>query len=122
MQVGALTVAIEQPIAETGKGRPLLDAHQAGALPIEATAQQQGHLPTGVGDAIAEVARLAHDDFGGLRRRRRAHVGDVVGDGRIGLVADGRDHRHRAGRNRAGHDFLVEGPEILDAIHHPGRR
>ena len=36
------------------------------------------------------------DDLGGGRRRRRAQVGDEVGDGDVGLVADGRNDRHRA--------------------------
>ena len=41
-------------------------------------------------------------------------VGDEVGDRHVGLVADGRNHRHRARGDRARDDLLVERPEILD--------
>ena len=37
-------------------------------------------------------------DFRGRRRRRRAQVGDEVGDGDVGFVADRGDHRHRRPR------------------------
>src|SRR5262249_9596002 len=44
----------------------------------------------------------------------RAHVSDEVSDRDVGLVTDGRDRWHRASADRAGDDFFVERPEILD--------
>ena len=65
-------------------------------------------------DARDELVLPRDDHLRGRRRRRRAQVGDEVGDRDVGLVADGRDHRHRAAGDRARHDLLVERPEILD--------
>ena len=65
-------------------------------------------------DAAAELVLGRDDDLGGRRRRRRAHVGDEVGNRDVGFVADGRDDRHRRARDGARHDLLVEGPQILD--------
>ena len=48
------------------------------------------------------------------RASARAEIGDEIGDGDVGLVPDGRDHRDRAGGNRPRHDLLVERPEILE--------
>ena len=56
-----------------------------------------------------------HHALGGGRRRRRAQVGDEVGDREVGLVADGRDRRDRGGRDRARDALLVEGPQVLEA-------
>ena len=61
-----------------------------------------------------ELVLPRHDQFGGRRRRRRADVGDEIGDRDVGLVADRRDDRHRRGGDRARDDFLVERPEVLD--------
>ena len=62
----------------------------------------------------AELVLGRDDDLGGGRRRRRAHVGDEVGNRHVGFVADRRDDRHRRPRDRARDDLLVERPEILD--------
>ena len=46
-------------------------------------------------------------------RRRGAHIGDEVGDGHIGLMANRADDRRDAGIHRTRHGFLVEAPEIF---------
>jgi len=53
------------------------------------------------------------DDLGGVRRSRRTNVGNQVGDGDIDLVTDAADDGHAARRDRSGHGFVVEGPEVL---------
>ena len=70
--------------------------------------------PCSVVDPADELVLAADHDLGGGRRRGRAQVGDEVGNRHVGFVADGRDHRHRAGGNRPGDDFLVEGPQVFD--------
>ena len=61
-----------------------------------------------------ELVLAPHDDLGRGRRRRGAQVGDEIGDGHVGLVADRRDHRHRRGGDGPGDGFFVERPEIFD--------
>ena len=58
---------------------------------------------------------LGNDDFCGRRRRRSPHVGDIVGDAVVGLVAHGGDDRDPAMKDRFGNDFFVEGPKVFDA-------
>ena len=69
--------------------------------------------PRGAIDPRAEVIRAIDDELRGVRRRRRAHVRHEIRDREIHFVADGRNHRHGAGRNRAGERLVVERPEIL---------
>ena len=57
---------------------------------------------------------VRRDDLGGGGRRRRAPVGDEVGDRGVGLVADGGDDGHAAGEDRARDELVVERPELLD--------
>ena len=54
------------------------------------------------------------DNLGGGRRRRRAHVGDEIGDGEISFVANGGNNRNRGSSNRAGNDLLVKSPKVFD--------
>ena len=65
-------------------------------------------------DPRHEVVLGRHDDLGGSRRRRRAEIRHEVGDRDVRLVADGRNDRDGAERNRARDDLFVERPEILD--------
>jgi hypothetical protein len=60
------------------------------------------------------LADLRDDPVGGVRGRGRPHVGDVVDEGRVRLVADRGDHR-RAARGDGAHQPLVgERQEVLD--------
>ena len=65
-------------------------------------------------DVREEFVLAPDDELRGGRRRRRAQVGDEVGDGEIGFVADAGDHRHRRCDDRARQDLLVERPQILE--------
>ncbi len=57
---------------------------------------------------------IGHDDLRGRGRRRRAHVGDEIGDGEIDLVADAADDGDGRGGDGARHRLVVEGPQILE--------
>ena len=63
--------------------------------------------------------RIGRDALGRRRRRRRPQIGDEVGDGDVDLVSDGGDDRDRTRRDRAGHGFLVEGPQVLHGAPSP---
>ena len=65
-------------------------------------------------DPRDELVAPRDHGLGRRRRRRRAEIGDEVGDGDVGLVADRGDDRHRACGDGARDDLLVERPEILD--------
>lgn len=66
-----------------------------------------GHLPVDLG---ADLIPIAQDDRGGTCGSGRTDVGDEIGDGEVGLVADCRDDGRAAFRYRSSDGFLVEGP------------
>ena len=109
--VQALPPLVEQParIAE-----PRLRALQL----VAGAPQRPGQRAAAAAPQRAELLRqiVAHRDraLGGGRRRRRAQVGDEVGDGEVGLVADRGDHGDAAGEDRARHRLLVERPQVLE--------
>src|SRR6267143_4103111 len=65
-------------------------------------------------EAVDHRLLLAHDQLGRRGRRRRAKVGDEIGDREVHFVAHGRHDGHLRRRDRPGDDFFVEGPEILE--------
>ena len=65
------------------------------------------------GDAVEQFVARADHHLGGGGRRGRAQVGHEIGDGDVGLVAHGGNHRHGAGGDGARHGLFVEGPEIF---------
>ena len=89
------------------------DAFQAQALAGQAALHVQHQAALQVVQALHQLAAVRGQQFGGGRGRRRAHVGDEVGDGYIGLMAHGADDGRDTGGHGAGHDFLVEAPEIF---------
>ena len=86
----------------------------------------------GVIDVRANLHLRANHDLRCRRRRRRAKVGDEIGDRRVGLMSDAGDRRDRAVRHGAGDDFFVERPQIFerssaatdqdDVVHLPARQ
>ena len=54
------------------------------------------------------------DELGGGGGRGGAQVGDEVGDGEVGLVADGGDDGQLGGGDGAGEGLVVEAGEIFD--------
>src|SRR5882762_11429315 len=57
---------------------------------------------------------MCGDNLGGGRWRRRAQVGDKIGDGKINFVADGGNNRNRGSSNRAGHHLFIKSPKVFD--------
>ena len=80
--------------------------------------EMKAHLlrdaPGVFGNVPLEFVAGAHHDFGGGRGRRRAQVGDEIGDGEIGFVADAGDDGNYGFGNRAGHRLFVESPQIFE--------
>jgi hypothetical protein len=66
-------------------------------------------------DARAQLVLGPDHDLRRRRRRGRAHVGHEVRDREVGLVPDGGDGRDLRLGQRARHQLLVEGPEVLEA-------
>ncbi|MCW0466403.1 hypothetical protein NB705_003476 [Xanthomonas sacchari] len=64
--------------------------------------------------ARAEIALIGHQQFGGDRRGGRAQVGGEIGQGHVGLVADGRHHRGDCRGDGACQVFVVERPQVLE--------
>src|SRR5580704_3051772 len=80
--------------------------------------EMKAHLlrdaPGVFGNVPLEFVAGADHDFGGGRGRRSAQVGDKIGDGEIGFVADAGDDRNYGFGNRAGNRLFVESPQIFE--------
>ena len=68
-----------------------------------------------LGEELQEICLFGDGDLGGGRRSWGPHVGDPIGDGEVGLMADGGNDRDARFEDRFRDDLLIEGPEILDA-------
>ena len=66
------------------------------------------------GDALLDAVLRGGDQLGGGGRRGGAEVGDKIGDGEVGLVADGGDTGELGGGDGASEGFVVEAGEIFD--------
>src|SRR3984957_13666630 len=73
------------------------------------------------GNVPLEFVAGADHDFGGGRGRRRAQVGDKIGDGEIGFMADAGDDGNYGFGNRAGHRLFVESPQIFEGTSAAGQ-
>src|ERR1700683_946861 len=111
--VGALALLAEQieRAAETAAGSELVNA---ATQDQDAISHLFGERSAEFGDLFIEFAPCLDNEFGGSRRRGGAYVGDKVGDGEIGFVADAADDRNRGIGNRARDRFLVERPKIFE--------
>jgi hypothetical protein len=90
--------------------------------PSQMAATVAENLPRGpvqpgaqAGHFLAPLRPVAREEFRGGARSRCAQIGDKIGDGEIGLVPHGGNGRNAAGGQRARDDFLVEGPQVLEA-------
>ena len=61
-----------------------------------------------------ELLPRAHHDFRGCRRCGRAHIRHKIRNREIVFVPHATHDGYAAVRNRAGHNFLVECPQVLD--------
>ncbi len=62
---------------------------------------------------LANIRTAGRQQLRSRRRCGRAHIGDEVGDGYVGLVADGADDRRLAGGHGTGDGLFVEAPEVF---------
>lgn len=99
--------------AFAGMAQAAGDAFQAQAFAQQLVAHAQHQAPAQAVETLLQVAGVGRQQFGGGRRRRRAHVGDEVADRYVGLVADRADDWRGAGRHGARHRFFVEAPEVF---------
>lgn len=99
--------------AFAGMAQAAGDAFQAQAFAQQLVAHAQHQAPAQAVETLLQVAGVGRQQFGGGRRRRRAHVGDEVADRYVGLVSDRADDRRGAGRHGARHRFFVEAPEVF---------
>ena len=99
-QAARIAEAPAQPLDPVARG-----AHRFGQRPAASSLQER--------QLGAQILLDRDGQLGGGRRRRRPQVGDEIGDGEVGLVADGRDHRDAAGDDGPRHRLFVEGPEIF---------
>ena len=73
-----------------------------------------------VGEMLGDFVLGLGDELGGGGGRGGAEVGGEVGDGEVGLVADGGDDGELGGDDGAGDAFGVEGGEIFKRASAPG--
>src|SRR5690349_22218380 len=73
-----------------------------------------GESAAKIGDVVVEFTAGLHDELGGGGRRGGANVGDEIGDGEIGFVADAGDDRNLRLGDGAGDDFFIESPQIFE--------
>ncbi len=66
-----------------------------------------------VGEVLGDLVLGFGDQLGGGGRGGRAEVGSEVGDGEVGLMADGGDHGQARGGDGAGDALRVEGGQIF---------
>ena len=100
-----------QALAQQGQAALRMLAGQAG-LQVQQAFAALAELAL-EGAAQAQFAGIRGQQFGGGRRRGRAHVGAEIADRYIGFMAHGADNRRPAGRHGARHAFLVEAPQVF---------
>jgi hypothetical protein len=62
---------------------------------------------------LIEFAARLHDQLGGGGRSGGSNIGDKIGDGEIGFVANARDYGKFGCGDGAGDFFFIEGPQIF---------
>src|SRR5215831_17924810 len=93
--------------ARVAEGVLLEQMIEALAARLQTPADAAFELPSALVDAATDGGAIADRDLGGVRRRRRAHVGDEIGERRVHLVADAGDDRNAASGDRPDHRLLV---------------
>src|SRR5882762_3395896 len=110
--IGALALLAKEieRTAEAAARGEFVDAAGPFQQPV---AEHAGEGFAQVGDVLIELGARLNDELGGGGRRGSANVGDEIGDGEIGFVADAGDHGNFRSEDGARDDFFVEGPQIL---------
>ena len=116
--VGALALLAQEieRAAEPATASQFVDA--AGGFE-QAVTHQAGEIVAQVGEVLVEFAAGLQDEFGGGGRGGGAHIGDEIGDGEIGFVADAGDYRDCGIEDGARDDLFVEGPQIFEGAAAP---
>lgn len=111
--VGALALLTEEieRATEAAAGAEFVDT---AALDENAVADLIGERLAQVGDVFVEFAARVDDEFGGGGWSGCADIGDKIGDGEIGFVADAGDYGDHALSDSARDGFFVESPEIFE--------
>ncbi len=103
--------------ASTGRERSSVEPV---LLPVDQVTNRPVQPVPGLPDQADLLGQVRHDPLGRVGRGGGAHVGDVVEQRRVGLVADRADHRRAAGEDRPAQRLVGEGQQILDAAAAPG--
>jgi len=64
-------------------------------------------------NAVGDVVQRGGDELGGCGRRGRPEIGDKIGDGEVGFVADGGDDGQFGVEDHFGEEFGIEGSEVF---------
>src|SRR2546427_8363354 len=110
--VGALALLAEEieRAAETAASGKFVNA---AAQDEDAIAHLFGKSIAENGNVLVKFAARLNDKLGGGGWRRGANVGDKIGDGEIGFMADTGDHGNFGSEDSTGDDFFVERPQIF---------
>src|SRR6266700_2121432 len=110
--IGALTLLAEkiERAAEARARGKLVDAARQFQ---QAVTDQAGEGFAEFGDMFIEFTAGLDNKLGGRGRSGGADIGDEIGDGEIGFVADAGDDGNFGGGDGARHEFFVEGPQIF---------
>ncbi len=88
---------------------------------VQLPAQRRGQRVPAERHIAQHAGAVGADQFGGAGRRGRAHVGDEIDDGDVGLVADARHDGKVRCRHGARDRLFVEGPQVFDAAAAPAQ-
>ena len=105
--------AVQQPVGG-GQHRPGAHRLQPALLLLQPAGEQVPGAGAQAVDQPPLLADLGHDPVRGVGGGGGADVGDVVDQRRVGLVADGGDHRRAGGGDRPDQPLVGEGQQVLD--------
>lgn len=109
-----LVAAVGDGLHRISEHGPRADGVEVAALALNPAAQGAGHAGAGFGDERVLLGGVRDDAFGGIGRRRRAHVRNVVEDGGVRLVADGGDYGRLRRDDGALEGLFREGKQVFD--------
>src|SRR5205085_2980890 len=111
--IGALALLAKQ-LERTAEARSRREFVNPAADYQDAVAHLFRESAAQLSNVLVEFAPSLHDEFGSGGRCGSAHIGDEVGDGEIGFVADARDNRNLRIEDGSGDDFFIKDPQIFE--------
>src|SRR5262245_51740960 len=100
--------------ADAGIAGSRLQRSQAGLATMQARQHRRVDAVRQLIESRAEVVPSCDDHFGGCRWRRRAQIGDEIGNRDISFMSDRGNRRYWTARDRTRRDLLVECPQIFN--------